>query len=205
MSRPANPQLVESIIKLSLKAIQENGAQNLSMRSLADQANITPTTIYYYFKNKDDLMEQINLWGINNLDDYINARIKPRSSPKIQLRQLITAFIDWCIKNHFLAEVLFENMTPNPGFNPQTIRKYYRTFFRASSIIKAGNETGDFTVENENMFVTVGFAWLYGLVNLHIHNTFIPDHRNKLDELINYVLDFIFKQIETPKINIMSS
>ena len=202
MSRPANPELVESIIKLSLKLIQENGVQKLSMRLLADQAGISSTTIYYYFRNKDELLEQIHLRGIRNMDDYINTRIKNRSSPKNQLRQLVTGFIDWCTKNPFLAKLMFEDMTSNPSFNPQTTHKYYSTFYRAIHIIRSGNESGDFKVKEEAIFVTVCFAWLYGLVNLHIHNTFIPDHRNKLDELTNYVMDFIFHQIELSKVKI---
>ena len=35
----------------------------------------------------------------------------------------------------------------------------------------------------------------YFLLRLHMYNGFIPEHRNNLDRLTDYMLDFIFQKI----------
>ena len=68
MARPANPELIEKLILLTINDIHEHGTKKLSMRNLATKANITPTTIYYYFENKEDLLDQVKLYAISDLD-----------------------------------------------------------------------------------------------------------------------------------------
>ena len=60
------------------------------MRNLAKNAGITPTTIYYYFKNKEDLLDQVKLYAISDLDAYLNLKIegtnflRPYQAPKLK-------------------------------------------------------------------------------------------------------------------------
>ena len=75
-------------------------------------------------------------------------------------------------------------------------RDYYRPFFRVVDILKKGVQSGEFNLENEKLFTSLGFAWIYGSVRMHLHDVFIPEHRNNLDKLTDSMLDFIIQGIK---------
>ena len=195
MARPANPELIEKLILLTIEDIHENGTKNISMRKLSKKANITPTTIYYYFKNKDDLLDQVKLFAISDLDSYMKNQINPNKSYSFQLKIAIQSFIDWTIKNYNLSEILFEKLPGANNFNSKTSREYYKPLFRIVSILRNGHRKNEFNVPNPSLLATAGFGWMYGLVKLHLKNVFTPEYRNKLDELTELTINIIINQI----------
>ena len=196
MPRPSNPLLVKTIHQLAISEILENGVKNLSIRKLAKKAGVTPTTIYYYFSDKEDLLSKIKLDRIRDLDNWIIKRINPEKNATEQIRQFVYAFLDWCVQNINIAELIFEKL-PNLSEKKSIIyRDYYRPFFRVVDILKKGVQSGEFNLENEKLFTSLGFAWIYGIVRMHLHDVFIPEHRNNLDKLTDSMLDFILQGIK---------
>ena len=195
MTRPSNPEIIEKIILLTINDIHENGTKNLSMRNLAKKARITPTTIYYYFKNKEDLIDQVKLYAISDLDTYLYQNIDKSKSYSFQLKFVIQSFIDWNIKNHNLSKILFEKLPGKQNINSKSSREYYKPLFKIISISRNGHRINEFNVPNPSLLATAGFSWLYGLVKLHTQNTFIHEYRNKLDELTELTTNLILNQI----------
>ena len=48
----------KEIINATFKCIYEKGAEEVSMRSIAREANINQSTLHYYFKNKENLLTE---------------------------------------------------------------------------------------------------------------------------------------------------
>jgi len=195
LARPANPELVEKIILLTIEEIHQNGTQSISMRKLSKKVNITPTTIYYYFKNKDDLLDQVKLYAISDLDTFLKDNIDTEKLYSHQLKSAIYAFIDWNIKNYNLSGILFEKLPGTKSFNTKSTREYYKPLFRLISILRNGHRNNEFNVPNPSLLATAGFGWLYGIVKLHIQNVFIPDYRDKMDEITELTTNIIINQI----------
>tara|TARA_B100001245_G_C22688657_1_gene336141 strand:+ start:40 stop:651 length:612 start_codon:yes stop_codon:yes gene_type:complete len=196
MPRPSNPLLVKTIHQLAISEILEKGVKNLSIRKLAKKAGVTPTTIYYYFSDKEDLLSKIKLDRIRDLDNWIIKRINPEKNATEQIRQFVYAFLDWCVQNINIAELIFEKLPNLSGEKSIIYRDYYRPFFRVVDILKKGVQSGEFNLENEKLFTSLGFAWIYGIVRMHLHDVFIPEHRNNLDKLTDSMLDFILQGIK---------
>lgn len=57
----------ELIIHGAIKNIQRLGIQNVSIRTIASECNITFSNIRYYFPTKEDLLEEVTktIWDIN--------------------------------------------------------------------------------------------------------------------------------------------
>jgi len=51
----------EAICAASIDLINRKGLADTSMSQIAKQANVSPATIYIYFKNKEDLLKQLYL------------------------------------------------------------------------------------------------------------------------------------------------
>lgn len=56
--RQAKTDLSEQIFSATDRLMAKEGLNQLSMHKLAKEANIAAGTIYLYFKNKDELLEQ---------------------------------------------------------------------------------------------------------------------------------------------------
>src|SRR4051812_25615241 len=57
--RTRDENKIESIREKGLKMIVEQGFDGFSMQKLAKAANVSPATLYIYFKNREDLMNQL--------------------------------------------------------------------------------------------------------------------------------------------------
>lgn len=56
--RQAKTDLAEQIFSATDRLMAREGLNQLSMHKLAKEANVAAGTIYLYFKNKDELLEQ---------------------------------------------------------------------------------------------------------------------------------------------------
>lgn len=58
-------KIIESTFLLSLKY----GFNNVSINQIKEEANITPSSIYHHFKNKDDiLLARLQKYFLDNID-----------------------------------------------------------------------------------------------------------------------------------------
>ncbi len=83
------------------------GYENFSMRKLAEKIDYSPTTIYLYFKDKDDLLlaicEEVAEQYLANLK-HIRARY---TDPLNTLRQALLYFIEFGFNNPHQYKVFF--------------------------------------------------------------------------------------------------
>ena len=55
-ARPANPALAFDILRVTADLIEEKGHDALTMREVAERLGYSATTIYLYFKDKEELI-----------------------------------------------------------------------------------------------------------------------------------------------------
>ncbi len=72
----------ELILKNALVLIVENGYVGLTMRDLAKLCNFSPTKIYYYFSNKEDIVMNIMQKGYQNLTELTFTALEKETTLK---------------------------------------------------------------------------------------------------------------------------
>jgi TetR/AcrR family tetracycline transcriptional repressor len=104
-AKTREPKLNEQdIIAGTLKLIRKSGVEELSMRRLASELDVTPMAVYYHVKNKDDLLDRVC--------DAMLARI-PTPPPsgaewQAQLRQLANRLYDLLSRHPGIAREILE-------------------------------------------------------------------------------------------------
>jgi TetR/AcrR family transcriptional repressor of multidrug resistance operon len=83
MPRPPNPDLIRTIKNIVATEVQKKGVDGLSLRHIAKCAGITPSTIYYYFENKEDLLNAIKLSVVQLTTGRSPAKTSGRSDPGV--------------------------------------------------------------------------------------------------------------------------
>ncbi len=106
-ARPANPHLASDIISAAAGIIEENGPEGLTMRDVADRVGYSPTTIYLYFKNKEQLLDETVNRAFEWFADWCE-KAQTGPTPIDRLRQTAHAYLDWGLQNPGMYRLMFE-------------------------------------------------------------------------------------------------
>ncbi|WP_317928943.1 TetR/AcrR family transcriptional regulator [Halioxenophilus sp. WMMB6] len=65
----------QKMVETAIKLIAEKGAEALSLADLARAMDVNRTTIYYHFKNRDELISEVKQWSSVQLAKGIDIQI----------------------------------------------------------------------------------------------------------------------------------
>lgn len=87
--------LRQEILDSAREILLAEGYVKLSMRSIAKRIEYSPTTIYLYFKNKDEILFHLCEEALERQFEAVNAAAGNETSPLLRLRAILRAYIDF--------------------------------------------------------------------------------------------------------------
>jgi AcrR family transcriptional regulator len=99
------------IVEAARDIMSERGLDALSMRSIAERIEYSPATIYLYFKDKNELLEDVIRAGFSLMAAYIQAEMSAAghpANPADQQRTLGRAYARFGLENTAYFRVMFE-------------------------------------------------------------------------------------------------
>ena len=174
MTRPENPELIAAIRKAVLKLTAKKDPLAVTMREIAAACGVTPTTIYYYFKNKGRLFEAVKFDIIDDLDEILASAVNKDDPVKKQLKDLMRAFVDWYLANPNQADLIFDKLPPATNLTDERLARYYKANRHGYDIIARAKESGELAVDDVETDTALGLAFMYGVVKLFIHKRLMP-------------------------------
>src|SRR5262245_8023287 len=101
----AKEGLRQEILEAARELFAENGYQDVTIRRIAEKIEYSPTTIYLYFEDKDDLLHQICEETFAKLYATLEKLTSDRSAgdPLIPLRNGLRGYVDFGLAhpNHY--------------------------------------------------------------------------------------------------------
>ena len=122
----------------AIEMIVEEGFEGLSMQKLAKAAGVSPATIYIYWKNREDLLNQL----FHEVQDQFTAMAMEGFDPRLSLRDGL--WLQWQNRRRFIREF------------PTQFRFY--ELFRHSALIQRGNHQFSIFKESMQQFVAAAVA-----------------------------------------------
>jgi AcrR family transcriptional regulator len=108
--------LRQEIIDAASELFVKEGYDNVSMRRIADKIEYSPTTIYLYFKDKAELLEQVCQETFSRLTQHLKAILEQPGDPLERLRRGLIAYVHFGLDNPHHYRATF--MMPIPdGFD----------------------------------------------------------------------------------------
>ncbi|WP_458525589.1 TetR/AcrR family transcriptional regulator [Onishia taeanensis] len=89
--RPRDQHKQAALIEATLHQVTEHGFGATSVARIARQANISPGTVYIYYRDKDTLLEATFLHVSDRLIDTVLAAFTPRTALREALRDALGA------------------------------------------------------------------------------------------------------------------
>ncbi|ATJ89845.1 hypothetical protein HK16_00135 [Acetobacter senegalensis] len=94
MARPLSDEKRLAILGASITAIASSGL-SASTATIARSAGVSEGTIFTYFKNKNCLLNSVELHIKNDLFDYINNDMRRTTDEEVWLRWFWNKYIEW--------------------------------------------------------------------------------------------------------------
>jgi len=106
-ARPANLALRADIIKAATRIVESRGPACVTMREVAQEVGYSATTLYLYFKDKDDILREVVLESFDDLAAFsAAAAVGPTLVDRY--RQRSRAYVVWGVTHPSLYQLVFE-------------------------------------------------------------------------------------------------
>ena len=191
-------QLRRKILDAASELFAKDGYESVSMRKIAEKIEYSPTTIYLYFKDKNDLLNQICEETFAKLLEKWEKIENKTDEPIESLRKVMQAYAEFGLKypNHYeitfinpLADYLGKDVHPYEGSMGQ------KAFEMIVKRVKEAMEAGQ--IKQDNLLKVSQLIWAmgHGLVSLLISHKDFPFIEK--EKLLEGSIDMIFAGIET--------
>ena len=114
-----NTQTENKILEAAEKVFQLKGKAGTSMQDIANEADITRTSLNYYFRSKDILFESVFKKAMGKFVPNIVEMMTAANSFKEYLPEMVNTIIDTMIENPQIPIFLLQELSSNPTRMPE--------------------------------------------------------------------------------------
>ena len=177
---------VKSLIKKTARRIfLKHGLEKISMRNIAAEIDYSPTTIYLYYKNKDDLLRDILTDYNSEFDSKMTNLMLENKDTIIKLKEFLMLYIKLGLENpdmfKLLTDYFFNQKDSVQESNENT--KYLILKGFVNNLI----QSKIFADENTDYIARSLWMHCFGITSIIVHKPEII--RDDRDEFINFSID----------------
>lgn len=114
--------LRQEILDAASELFVNEGYENVSMRRIADKIEYSPTTIYLYFKDKAELLEQVCVETFSRLSAHLTRILAQPGDPIERLKRGLLAYVNFGLENPHHYRAVFMMHIPE-GFDRSRMAK----------------------------------------------------------------------------------
>jgi AcrR family transcriptional regulator len=188
--------LRQEILDAASELFVKEGYENVSMRRIAEKIEYSPTTIYLYFKDKAELLEQVCQETFARLSLHLTRILTQPGDPVERLKRGLLAYVHFGLDNPHHYRATF--MMPVPeGFDkekhkqPDSPGMQTFDFLRRSVYDCIAAER--FRNADPELISQALWAGVHGITSLLITHEVFPWVEKK--KLISYVVDTLISGV----------
>ena len=99
-------ELKHLILEASVKLFSEHGYDGFSMRKIADMIEYSPTTVYLYFKDKNEILFELHEIGFRKFEES-NRDLLTIKNPLLRLHKMGENYIKFGLENPDYYDLMF--------------------------------------------------------------------------------------------------
>lgn len=178
--------LRQEILDAARDMFVEHGFENVSMRKIAERIGFSATTIYLYFRDKNDLLNQICTQTFMRLERNISAIYLLSDNPLEKLRSGMREYIHFGLKNPTQYTLVF--ITPLAhDYVPDDTNTGDAAFDTLRQVVRECADAGALRSDDVETVSQSIWASLHGVTSLLIKHPGFPFVER--DRLIDSVID----------------
>jgi AcrR family transcriptional regulator len=169
--------LRQEILDAASELFVKDGFENVSMRRIADRIEYSPTTIYLYFKDKAELLENICNETFSKLSQRLSRIMEQPGEPVERLKRGLIAYIEFGLENphHYRSTFMMpipEEFKPEKYATPDSPGMQAFDFLRRC--VYDCIAQGKFKVKDAELASQTLWAGIHGITSLLITHSHFP-------------------------------
>jgi AcrR family transcriptional regulator len=182
--------LRQEILDAASELFVRDGYENVSMRRIADKIEYSPTTIYLYFKDKNDLLDQVCRETFGRLLQRFAKMMDQPGDPVERLKRGLLTYIQFGLENPHHYRATFMMMHPE-GFDDKKMHEQDSPGMQAFAFLTRGLteciKAGKLPAMNVELAGQILWAGIHGITSLLITYEHFPWAGQ--DKVIHSVVD----------------
>jgi AcrR family transcriptional regulator len=160
-------ELKQQILEAAMRLFEQHGYDGFSLRQVAEAIGYTPTTIYLYFKDKDQLLHTVALEGFLEFGNALQAAYDQQGSAKQRVRAIGMAYLRFGLTHPlqyrlmFMQRCEFLNAKPIEGYS--SVTDAFGVLLRA---LEEGIAAGEFRPFEARALAGLLWTAVHGVVSL---------------------------------------
>jgi len=187
--RPRDPRKIEAICSETIRILAKEGLAGFSMHKLAKAADISPATLYLYFKDKDDLIQSV---AIARFEAAVSAMLKDfhanlsfAEGLKIQWFNRARFFMDH--PDDFRLQESMKYLGFELNFQSELKKEFLQIM---KSFVQRARDAGELVDIAMEEYWALAFSPLYQLIKFHIIGSSMQNRTFQLtDDIIERAAD----------------
>jgi AcrR family transcriptional regulator len=188
--------LRQEILDAASELFVKEGYENVSMRRIAEKIEYSPTTIYLYFKDKAELLEQVCQETFARLSSHLTRILTQPGDPVERLKRGLLAYVHFGLDNPHHYRATF--MMPVPeGFDKEKYKQPdspgMQTFDFLRRSVYDCIAAERFRNADPELISQALWAGVHGITSLLITHEVFPWVEK--EKLISYVVDTLISGV----------
>ena len=185
MGKPET-DLAPRIREKTLELLLEKDPIEISTRDIAGACGVTATSLYYYYRDREALFNEVKLDCIAKMDEFISGYVAKKArkygkagkkfDPLLEMRAGLEAFRDWAFANPRIALLVMGRFKADTQAEPEKMKKYYRSTDFAKATLDRAVQAGLLHSKDTLMDANLGIAALWGAIELALLNRTVPQY-----------------------------
>ncbi len=154
---------LDAILRHAARAFMENGYYKTSLDDIAKLHNVTKPTLYYYVKNKEDILikcEDVASKRINGLLDEVTATDE---NGFLQLKKFIVGYVEIVTDDIIRCHIRHRGQRENSDAREASLNMHRGIEHRVREIIRQGVKDGSIKSCNSTIIAILLFDALNGI------------------------------------------
>ena len=176
-----------AILDAAVDLFTEQGYENFSLRQVAEEIGYSPTAIYLYFENKDDLLFHTAMEGFVTFGQMLQAAYDSSDDPLERLRAEGEAYVRFALEHPVSYRLMF--MQRGEFLERETPEGYESVIDSFGVLVRTVQEcfeAGYFTEGEVETHANVFWASVHGVASLSIATPYLSaEEAYSLAELSN--------------------
>jgi len=177
-----------SILKAASRVIAKNGFDGASVRDVAAKGKIGLSGIYYYFKNKDEMLYAIQQHAFTTLVERLRQKLDEADSPEARVKAVIDNHFRFFVDHMDEFRVCIHEIDSLSGTYYKKVLETRREYF--DLVREAVSEICDGSKND----VDVATLFLFGSLNW-VYMWYDPERNTDIDELSSQYLQVFLNGI----------
>jgi AcrR family transcriptional regulator len=151
-----------SILRAASRIIARDGFEGASMRAMATRSRVGLSGMYYYYKNKDELLFAIQHHAFSNLVESLKERLGALKTPEQKLRAIIENHFQFFVENTDEFRVCVHEINSLSGKYYKSVLAIRQEYFRlVRDVISQVLRRSQYEIDMATFFLFGSLNWVY--------------------------------------------